>query len=458
MKPSFNHAKLAHATLLLGAFVGLFSETALNIAIPKLEVAFGVSTATISWLVTGYMLMIGLVMPFNSLISRWLATKKMVQLGFFVFLIGAVISLAAPNFAILLLGRLLQGVGIGILLPLMFTATLVLYAPNQLGKMMGVNSLVVLAAPVLGPTITGFLLEFASWRWLFVIFAVLLLAGLVLATLFVPNMLEVTRPKVDFLSVITSLLGFGSLVVAASLTSELGLSAIVLGLVIFSLVMIGIYSRRQLTLTHPVLNLRIFAISQFRLGAILVMLCFADILAVMYLLPQFQQNALNMSSLASGLFLLPGGLVNLICSLLAGRFFTPARTKPLILAGLAMAFVGNLWLLLPMTHSPLGVALGYVLVMLGLPFVMAPAQTYALASLTSAQASDGSTVMNAFQQIVGAIMTAAITLLLTTGQKLANGSSAARFTVGVNWGIYLMIGILIISAFFASRLPKEKNH
>ena len=116
------HPWLAMLPLMLGAFVGMLSETSLNIALPQLMQAFKVPTGTIQWLVTGYMLVIGIVLPLSSLLTKWFSTRKLVIFGLFAFLIGSIISAVAPNFAVVLTGRMIQVIGTGIVLPLMFTA------------------------------------------------------------------------------------------------------------------------------------------------------------------------------------------------------------------------------------------------------------------------------------------------------------------------------------------------
>ena len=159
-----NHPMLAMIGIILGAFVGMFSETSLNIALPKLTANLHVTTATASWLVTGYMLMIGIVLPFSSFLSKWFTTRQVVIFGLSDFIVGALIAATAANFPILLVGRMIQGIATGLILPLMFTVTMQVFRPSKLGAAMGMCALVILFAPVIGPTVTGLILASLNWR------------------------------------------------------------------------------------------------------------------------------------------------------------------------------------------------------------------------------------------------------------------------------------------------------
>lgn len=146
-EPAFRvkHPGLTMASLLLGAFVGMFSETSLNIALPKLMIVFHTSTAVLQWLVTGYMLVIGIVLPLSSLIAKWFTTRQIVIFALLDFIIGAAISALAPNFAVLLAGRMIQGIGTGLILPLMFTIVMQIFPPKKIGSIMGICALVIMA-------------------------------------------------------------------------------------------------------------------------------------------------------------------------------------------------------------------------------------------------------------------------------------------------------------------------
>ena len=149
------HPMLVMASMLIGAFVGMFSETSLNIALPQLMDNLHVTTGTIQWLVTGYMLVIGVVLPFSSLISKWFTTRQIIIFGLLAFIVGSVISALSSTFALLLVGRMIQGIATGLILPMMFTVAMLVFPPYKLGAAMGMCALVIMFAPAIGPTLTG---------------------------------------------------------------------------------------------------------------------------------------------------------------------------------------------------------------------------------------------------------------------------------------------------------------
>lgn len=164
------HPWLALMGPIIGAFVGMLSETSLNIALPQLSQSLNIGNATLQWIVTGYMLESGIILPLSSLLTKWFTTRQIITTGIGAFLTGAIISALAPNFPILLTGRMIQGIGTETILPLMFTVAMNIFPPQKMGTAMGVCSLVIMFAPAVGPTLTGFILAKLSWNWVFWLF------------------------------------------------------------------------------------------------------------------------------------------------------------------------------------------------------------------------------------------------------------------------------------------------
>lgn len=448
---------LALASVLIGAFIGMFSETALNIALPQLMSALKLTAGTAQWLVTGYMLVIGIVLPFSSLLTKWFSTRKLVIFGLSDFIIGAIIAALAPNFGILLAGRMIQGIATGILLPLMFTLALQLFPPEKLGSAMGICALVIMFAPAVGPTLTGLILGKLSWHWIFWSFLPFLVVALVIACLYLPNVGQITRPKVDLLSLLSSIVGFSTLIAGVSFATEFGWNSVeVIVTLVIACLALCFYVYRQLHLATPVLNLRIFKLKAFRRGTLLVMLDFAIILSAMYLLPQYMQKGLLLPVALTGIVMLPGGIVNALMSAVAGRLYDRFGAKILTRVGFVIALLGTVMFVCTTTSSTIGyVIAAHVILMIGCPLAMSPAQTYALNALRKEHSADGSTIMNTLQQIVGALATALTTSFLALGQKAYSGSDQAMaFTQGMHYGIYFTI-VLVIVALLISLTVKD---
>ncbi|KRK33377.1 DHA2 family efflux MFS transporter permease subunit [Loigolactobacillus bifermentans] len=438
-KVKVTHPKLILLGLMLGSFVGMFSETALNIALPSFMQFFSISQSTVQWLVTGYMLVIGICMPLSSLLTRWVPTKSILLFALGGFMIGSLISASATHFTFVLIGRMIQGIGTGLILPLMFSIVMQIFPPHQLGTVMGLASLVIMLAPVLGPTVTGMVLSVASWRLIFWLFIPVLAVAFMLCAFVVENIFQQSHTPIDWYALLASTIGFSGIVVGSSLAASRGwLSMSVLGTLGIGLLALFIYAQRQLKATRPMLALQVFATRQFTIGTLLVMLDFGVILATMYLLPLYLRNGLKLPVALTGLVMLPGGAANAIVAALAGRIYDTHGAKWLTRGGFLLILLGVIVLLSTNTHTTLGrVILGHIIILTGAQCVSAPAQTYSLNSLDGAMSADGSAILNTLQQIVGALATAIATSLI---------AAQNQFIVGIHAG-FCFIGLLAIIGF-----------
>ena len=445
------HPALAMVSMLIGAFVGMFSETSLNIALPSLMVSLGITTATAQWLVTGYMLVIGVVLPLNSLITKWFTTRQVDIFGLSDFLVGAIIAALAPSFPILLFGRMIQGIATGLILPLMFTVAMQVFSPAKIGAAMGACAMVIMFAPAIGPTLTGLILAKLSWHWIFWAFVPFLVIALIFALISLENVGQLTKPKIDVLSILTSVVGFASVVTAVSFASSRGWgSPLVLGLLLLGIIVLAAYTYRQVHIDSPILNLKIFAIPAFRAGALMVMLDFGIILSAMYILPMYMQKGLLLPVAMTGIIMLPGGIVNALVSAVSGRLFDNFGAKWLTRLGFLIAIIGSIMLLTTSTHTAvMFVIAAHVVLMIGCPLAMSPAQTHALNALAGRTSGDGSTIMNTMQQIVGAISTALATSLLGIGQAASHASAQGAFTNGIHVAVYLPLILSLIALIIA---------
>ncbi|PIO82000.1 MFS transporter [Pediococcus damnosus] len=451
---------LAMIGLLIGGFVGMLSETSLNIALPSLMAKLNVNVSTIQWLVTSYMLVIGIVLPLSSLLTKWFTTRQLVLFALADFIVGAIISALAPSFAILLIGRMIQGIAPGIILPLMYTVATLIFPPYRLGTAMGMIGLVIMFAPAIGPTLSGIILGALSWHWIFWTFVPFLLIAAFLAYKYLPNVTKITKPKVDILSIALSTIGFGSLVTGVSLASSHGWnSPLVLGILVFALLVLAAYIYRQLHSTNPILNFHVFKKPNFRIGAILIILDFGIIISSMYLLPMFWQNGLDIAVALTGIVMLPGGIVNAIVSAISGRLFDRLGARLLAASGFLIVIVGIVMLLFATPTSAMWyVILAHIIIMIGAPLAMSPAQTFGLNALDVHSTGDGSTIMNTFQQMMGAVATAVATSLLAVGQHASSAPESSRtaFTNGVHYGLIFPL-VLAVIAFLISFKINDKS-
>ncbi|WP_154035659.1 DHA2 family efflux MFS transporter permease subunit [Bifidobacterium breve] len=448
--------------LYIGAFLGMLSETSMNIALPDLMDEFSVSSGTAQWMVVGYMLAIGVVLPCVGFLLKWIKAKTLVLFALACFLVGAVVCTVATSFPVLLAGRIVQGISTGIVLPTMYASIMRVFPPYRIGAANGVAGLVVMFAPVIGPTLAGALIGALSWRAIFALFAVVAVIAIACTAAFFVTPIERTRPAADVLSIIASALGFGCLVAGVSLISDMGFSVVVIGLLVVGIVVLAFYTYRQLHIADPLLDLRALGIAAFRTPAIMVSCSFSCTLAFMYLVPQELQRGLGMSSTLAGLLMLPGGIVNAVCTLMAGRLFDRHGARILVWIGVVMTAIGGaLFFAIGVNSGVVLFLAAHIIVMVGIPFIQQSAQSAALKSLPGRMAADGSTILNTMQQVCGAIATAVATCLLGLGQTnyaATGGTNAAQgFVDGSRYGYMFGLVLVAIVLVFSFMLKGGKE-
>ncbi|WP_125711316.1 DHA2 family efflux MFS transporter permease subunit [Companilactobacillus zhongbaensis] len=455
IQTKLEHPYLALMGVLIGGFVGMLSETSLNIALPSIMKAFSIETGTAQWLVTGYMLVIAIVLPLSSLLTKHFSTRGLVRFGLWIFIIGSVISALAMNFAMLLAGRMIQGIGTGIILPLMFSIAMRIFPPNKLGAALGVAALVIMFAPAIGPTLAGLLLGVLSWRAIFWSFIVFFIVAWLFMEKNLTNVFEVPKPKVDWLAICLSTISFGLIVFGISFLSK-NMPVAIVALVV-GLIFLVIYIRQQLKADTPTLDFAVLKTPRFVTGSILVMIDFGITLSAMYLLPMYLQNGLGIAVALTGVIMLPGGIVNAITSFLAGRAYDKIGAKIMSRLGFLISVIGSIMFILSNSNSSIAyIIIAHIILMIGVPMAMSPSQTYGLNSLDQYQSADGSAIINTFQQVIGAVATGIATILLSTGQAnyMANGghSEALAFTQGAHYGFTFTLILAILGFLIAFRV------
>src|SRR5699024_2051148 len=306
----------------VAGFVGLFSETALNMALGNLMVELDVISSTVQWITTGYLLTMGIVIPVSALLIQWFSTRQLFVASLVFSIVGAIVSGAAPIFEVLLLGRIIQAIGTGLLIPLMFHTALIIFPIDRRGTIMGLIGLVMLSAPAIGPAAAGLIIEVLSWNWILWFLLPLLVFSLLYGLVYVRNVTELTRPKIDVLSIVLSTLGFGGIVYGFSIAGDKGWgSLVVMASIALGLLSLLVFSARQFKLDKPMLDLRVLKYPVYTLALLSASITFMIILSSMILLPLYLQIGLGLSAFTAGLILMPGGAINGLLSPVSARIY-----------------------------------------------------------------------------------------------------------------------------------------
>lgn len=451
--------------LMIGGFMGLFSETALNMALTDIMADFQISAAVVQWLTTGYLLVMACLVPATSYLIKWFNTRPLIITGIVLSLLGVIVGALAPNFSFLLLGRIVQALGTGILLPIMVTVLMLIFPIEKRGAVMGIMGLVITAGPALGPTLSGIIISASSWHYIFWISAVLYLIVLLMAISKVENVGEITKPKIDMISIGLSTIGFAGLIFALSTLAEAPLTSSIVWLpLLIGVFALAIFIVRQFKIDSPMLNLNVFKYPMFVIGAAMVFVTILCILSMGILLPLYLKGALLFNSIVAGLILLPGNAINLILSPIVGSLFDRFGARYFGIFGFLLMFIAAITFVLMISVStPVwAIILAFMVLFFGISMVMMPAQTNALNQLPHDLYADGSATITTLIQVAGSAGTAiAITIYSTAMRAFGASHPNAKQEVVLSYGIQytcFFIVILTVIGFILSLFVKKTKH
>ncbi|MFT8320748.1 MAG: MDR family MFS transporter [Bacillus sp. (in: firmicutes)] len=462
------NSKAILITFMIGAFFAILNETLLNIALTELMHVFKVDAPTVQWLATGFMLVMGILMPVSALLIQSFTTRQMFIGVMTIFLIGTIIAGCAVNFPMLLTGRMIQAVGTGLLIPVIMNALLLLYPPEVRGKIMGTFGLVIMFAPAIGPTLSGIIVDTFGWRWLFLSVIPFVLFSMLFALKYLQNVGEITKPKVDILSIILSTIGIGGLVYGFSSAGESKdglLSTEILIFILIGVIGLILFVLRQLKLEEPLLDVRVFKYKNYAFGVIVFVIVIMAMFASEIVMPMYLQGPLGYSAKMAGLILLPGALLNGILSPVMGMLFDKYGPRKLIIPGAfvligVMVFYSRINASVPMWAF----ILVYILLMFSISAIMMPSQTNALNELPKHLYPHGTAISNTLQPISGALGVSIFVSILTgrskrfldeyDGQKTQQAVNDAM-TYGVHHAYWFALSLCIIAFIVALFIKKS---
>jgi EmrB/QacA subfamily drug resistance transporter len=415
--------------LFVGAFVSFLNNSLLNVALPTIMTDLKVEYSTVQWLATGYMLVSGVLVPASAFLIVRFTNRQLFITAMAIFTLGTAMAAIAPNFALLLIGRMIQAAGSSVMGPLLMNIMLVSFPREKRGAAMGVFGLVMITAPAIGPTLSGYIVEYHDWRFLFEMILPLAIISLILAIWKAENVMErFKNATIDYLSVILSTIGFGGLLYGVSSVSKDGWTdPIVLTTMIVGAVALIAFIIRQLRIEKPLLDLQVYKYPMFALASVISVVIAMAMFSGMILTPAYVQDVRGISPLHSGLMMLPGAIVMGIMSPITGRLFDKFGPKVLGIIGLIITAVSTYMLSKLQIDSTYSYIISiYTLRMLGMSMVMMPIMTNGLNQLPTRLNPHGTAVNNTAQQVAGSIGTAIFVTIMTNVAKSEGESLMAN--------------------------------
>ncbi|KJY60313.1 DHA2 family efflux MFS transporter permease subunit [Lactobacillus apis] len=449
---------LMMAVLLFGAFV-LLAETFLNNALPSIMKSFDVGQATAQWLTTAYLLVVGLMIPISAWIFESFSLKNNFLTMMAIFFAGSLVCLFAPNFEALLLGRIIEAIAAGGLMPFIQNVILILFPPEKRGMAMGITGLVIGFGPAVGPTISGLILKYAEWQMLFIILSFASALVCVLAFFTIKNITVAHLSSVDVVSFLESIVGFGLILYALSEIGNTGKITVTLTLIfIIGIVIIWLFCLRQLKMSKPLLDIRVLKNSGFDLCTLLSTISNISMVGIELVLPLYLQTTRAETALTSGLVMMPGALIMIICNPISGTLYDKFGIKKLSLFGLGMLLLGTLPMLIFNTKTSLVlISLCYALRMIGISFTMMTTFTAGINQVDTNMTAHANAVSSTIRQIGGSLGTALAMLVITLGATGSGVSEAIRLDNGYRLGFIMMLIFAIIGFVCSFILPSAQK-
>ncbi len=401
------------ATLLLGTFTMSISQSSLSTAYPTFMHYFNLPASTIAWLTTGFMLIMSVVMPLSPWLMKNFKFKPLYLTLLINFVIGTLIIIFAPNFPLMMLGRLMEGFSVGVLFPSYQSIILEITPESQRGTVMGTVGLVMGSALAVGPIISGVILQILNWQAIFGFFLVILSVVFLLALKTVVSPLKIVSTRFDFLSVFLSLGIIGLLYFINELSYMTITNYVNWAILIVSVFLLALFVHRQLTMTTPLLRLDILKIGNFDLGVALTSLSYMSLITVTIIMPLYYQQALGLTPFWSGMALVPAAAFLSWLNRRSGRLADKIGFKPVIMIGFGLFIVG--WGLLLVCTGLKNVWVAIICSMIieaGNAFAMMPATTLGANSLTNDLIPHGSSIIATVRQIMGSTAIVLATVIL----------------------------------------------
>jgi DHA2 family lincomycin resistance protein-like MFS transporter len=433
------------------AFLATFNETFMNVAFAPIMDALDVDAPAVQWLATAYMLAAAVMVPVSAFAYRSVPTKPLFMVTTGLFIIGSLIGAIAPGFLILLIGRIVQGLGTGLLIPVGMNITLEVAPREKLGTYMGIMGAMTTLGPSSSVIAAGFLLSFWAWPILQWVFAGLSCICFLIGALFLPNIAKLTHPKLDAASV--TLIGLALIGILYGISTVFGGSILfAVAEMVIGILFLILFVRRQNRLTQPLINLKPLRVKAFKTGVLINMVSLITMFAMNIIIPIFMQSVLGLSSFSASLTLFPAIALCCILSPIAGRIYDRYGARILLPLGFAFICLFSMALSLFIGGgSVLLLAVLYIPVIGGSALIIGPVQSLALSHLAPEQNPHGVTILSTGFQIAGCIgaslftgVYSKITAMGMTSDAPMNEAAGAGFlAAGILTAVFALVGLVL---------------
>ncbi|MEK4670073.1 MDR family MFS transporter [Niallia sp. FSL R7-0271] len=447
-----------------GMFLVILDSTIMNVAVPKLVNAFHTNLSTIQWVITAYTLSLSAVIPLAGWFSDRFSPKRMFMTSIVLFVLASVLCAMAQTPNQLIIFRILQGLGGGMVAPIGIATVFSVSPPDKRGSVMGILGIPMLLAPILGPVLSGWLIEYINWHWIFYINVPVGLLALFMAGRYLPKVKPRNNSKLDLVGAILAPITFASLVFAVHQAGERGWSnSWTIGSLVCGILFLAIFIWHELRQKSPLLELRVFRSRAFVHGIIVAWLNQIALFGSILLFPLFLQQVKGLSPLEAGLYIIPQAILTTIGINLGGKLFDRYGVRPVAITGIISLSVSLFALTqLNAQTSPVYIMTSFAFAGLGQGLTMMQINTHVLKSAPKELVSRVTPITTSAQQIMSSFGVTFTTAYLSIQiRELPANFSLEQLgeAFGNTFWITLCFSLvaLVLSFFFTKRaLPSQK--
>lgn len=427
------------AIILMGAFMAVLDTSVVNVAIPAMESALSASTTQIQWVLTGYTLVLGILVPISGWLTDRFGSKRLFIFALATFTMGSALCGMAWNLPSLIFFRVIQASGGGIMMPVAMAMIYRIFPPNRRGFVMGLFGIVIMAAPAFGPLLSGWLVDYASWRLIFYINVPIGVIGTILSITALYDFPHQVKADLDHWGVALTVTGFFSLLYGFSNVSAHGWnSPEVMGFIVAGTVLIGILVVVELNHPHPLIELRVMVNYMFSMSLLIASLVYVALFVGIFLMPLYLQDIMGYTAMQTGEFMTPAALGSAVMMVIGGRLFDKVGARPLGIIGLAVLAATTYGFTRLTPYSTYGyIQTLYIIRSLGMGLTMMPIMTAGMNTVPVPLINQASGVSNTVRQTAASLGTAILTSYMAGRQTLHFVRLSEKLTPFSPQGIHL---------------------
>lgn len=447
------NAWLAMSVVIIGTFMSILSSSIINVALPKMMAVFGVSLDDIKWVVTAYTLALGAIIPLTGYLQEIFGAKKVYTVALAVFTIGSALCGFAWSISSMIAFRVFQAIGGGMMQPVGMAIVYSLFPRKKIGLALGVYGIAAMAAPAIGPTLGGLIIEKMDWRLIFTVNFPIGVIGVILASILLKDEAKKPFKSVDVIGFLSSIVGIVSVlyVLGEGASIDWGdiKNPILMTLGCLSLVLFVV---NELTHPDPLLDLKVLKLFDFSISLIILTVLTIALMGGAYVLPLFLQNIRGYTAMQTGLIMLPSALVMGFFMPISGKIFDKVGAKPVVIPGLIILAIASFKLsaAINMNSSKESIIFISCLRSVGLGLAMMPISTAGMNSVKSEMIPKASAINSTIRQIASALGITLITVIIQSktsynylklSEQVTTYNKTSNDTIGLLTKLYIHSGL-----------------